>query len=133
VVTGTTDESVAWAVRVLSSGRSLQLGGNLSLIRDTTIDNIDTRKLLKESLAMAIATAVPEMTGEAVITSTAIASANLNPTLAISPTEAPKIVQPQARARPLWLIPLVVITLIVVLAIFVIAFMQAQQRRRRHV
>lgn len=129
-VTGTTDGSVTWASRTLSSYRLRQLKGNLSLVRGLNVDNIDTRDLLKEGVAIAIATAVPELATSTVITST--------PTPLVAPTPEPGVSKDTPRPSSqtsgilglsVWLIAMVVITAVIVFTILVIAFVQVRRRR----
>lgn len=60
-VTGTSDQGVTWATQVLADNRFKQLKGNLALVREDNIYNINTRKLMKEGIAVAASKAVPEL------------------------------------------------------------------------
>ncbi len=122
-VTGTTDESVKWAMDVLAD-RPWALKGNLALIRNDRVNTIDTRGLTSGGMATAVATAVPEMTSDVVPTVT--------PTpLPLSPTPDVSDSQYSSKQpdRPGWLIPLVGMTGLVVIAILAVAFWRAKQRR----
>ena len=122
-VTGTTDESIKWAVDVLT-GRPWVLNGNLALITSDEVHTIDTRDLTSSGAAIAMATAVPEMTSMATPTITPIP-------LSPSPTPSVSGSPPGSKGpgRPAWLIPLIGITGLIVIAILVVAFWQARQRR----
>jgi uncharacterized repeat protein (TIGR01451 family) len=122
-VTGTTDESVKWAVDVLT-GRPWVLNGNLALIRDDEIDTINTQGLTSDGKALAISTAVPEMTP---VATTAITPTPLPPTLTPSDSASEKV--STRSARPGWLVPLVGVSGLLVIAILAIAFWQAKRKR----
>ena len=115
-VTGTTDEGVRWAARVLDT-RPWALKGDLALIRGDDIKTTDTRGLTHNGVTAAMATAVPEMT----------------PAPAASPTSTPGVSASgqasQRSGRPAWLIPLVGLTGLAVVAIFAVAFWQRRQGR----
>jgi len=119
-VTGTTDEGVKWATHVLTN-RYWDLKGDLALIKGDQVNTADTRALTSSGLAMAVATAVPEMTPVATATAT---RPSPSPTPGVSASEQ----IPEGIGRPAWLIPLVGITGLVVIAIFAIAFWQARRR-----
>lgn len=119
-VTGTTDEGIKWATHVLAN-RYWVLEGNLALIKGDQINKADTRALTSSGLAMAMATALPEMTPVAMATATRPPP---TPTPGVSASEQ----IPEWTNRPAWLIPLVGITGLVVIAIFAIAFWQARRR-----
>jgi len=127
-VTGTTQESVKWAIDVLIN-QSWVLKGDLTLITLDEIRTIDTRRLTGGGVAAAIATAVPEMTPVVASTDTPTPPPD---TPTPSPTEPvasnPELVSTTVR-RPAWLIPLVGATGLVVIAIFAIAFWQSRRRR----
>ena len=125
-VTGAIDESVKWAVDVLAD-RPWVLKGNLAIVRDDEVNTIDTRRLTRGGVAMAVATAVPEMTPLAAITATAMATPlPPGPTPSVSAAEQIS----EGAGRPMWLIPLVGITGLIVIAILAIAFWQARRRNR---
>jgi len=115
-VTGTTDEGVRWAAYVLNT-RSWVLKGNLALINGDDVNTTDTRGLTRDGVAVAVATAAPEMT----------------PVPTASPTSAPGVSASrqasQGSGRPAWLIPLVGLTGLAVVAIFAIAFWRGRQGR----
>jgi hypothetical protein len=124
-VTGTTDEGTKWATHVLAN-RYWALGGNLALIRGGEINTIDTRKLTRSRLGIAVSTAVPELTP---VTAT--------PAFALTPTVPGEVeLTPTAQvyqtlggtSRPGWLIPLITLTILALLAILVIAAWQARRR-----
>ncbi len=77
IVTGTTNEGLAWATEAFSH-KIYRLKGNLALIRshDGELDilSVDTRPLTRGGLATVVATAMPELTP--VATTTPIAEAN---------------------------------------------------------
>jgi hypothetical protein len=120
-VTGTTDESVKWAVDVLAD-QPWVLRGNLALIRGGEVSRIDTRALTSSGKAMAVATAAPEMTP------VAMATATLPPS---SPTPGVSSAEPTSDApgRPAWLIPLVGINGLVVLGILAFAIWRTRRKR----
>jgi uncharacterized repeat protein (TIGR01451 family) len=118
-VTGTTDESVKWAVDTLT-GRARQVNGNLVLISEDQIHTLDTHQLVSGGLAAAMATAVPEMTPVAPVTGTITSS----PKPGSSAAEGPSA----GWHRPVWLVPLVGVVGLAVIAIFAIAFRQARRR-----
>jgi hypothetical protein len=121
-VTGTTDESVKWAVDVLT-GRPWVLNGNLALIRDDEIDTINTQGLTSDGKALAISTAVPEMTP--------VASTMITPT-PLPPTSTPSDSTPEKTSRstrPRWLVPLVGVSGLLVIAILAIALWSARRKR----
>jgi hypothetical protein len=128
VATGTTDESIKWAIDVLID-QTWVLEGNLTLITSDAIHTIDTRGLTSDSIAMAVATAVPEMTP--------VATSMVAPTPSPpgpTPTPSEPIVSDSEPGftptrRPTWLIPLVAATGLIVIAIFALAFWQARRKR----
>ncbi len=119
-LTGTTDESVKWAVGMLA-GRPGALRGNLALIRDGEVTRIDTRELTSSGRATALATAVPEITP--VVTATAILPPS-GPTPGVSSVETTS----GATGRPAWLIPLVGVNGLAVLGILAFAIWRARKR-----
>jgi len=120
-VTGTTEKGVKEAMNTLTQ-ESWKLKGNLALIGNGTVNTIDTRGLTKTGTAMAVATAVPQM-------SPVPASTDLSTPLPPSPTaSAPGLKQaPLTPDRPAWLMPLVVAAGLVILIILAIAFWQARR------
>jgi hypothetical protein len=118
-VTGTTDESVRWAMDVLAN-QPWALKGNLALVRDGKVNTIDTRRLTRGGMATAVATAAPEMTPVATAT-----NPPPNPTPVVSSAERIS----DAPSRPIWLIPLAGVAGLLVIAIFAVAFWQAKHRR----
>jgi hypothetical protein len=124
-VTGTSDEGVTWATRSLvSDSLRRQLEGNLVLIRDQGIQALDTRMLTRGGLVAAVGTAVPELTPMVTVTPTAT---SVGPPMATATSTA----QPSGKARPGWLIPLVVATALTIAIIFAVAIWQASRRRNR--
>jgi hypothetical protein len=125
-VTGTTDQGVSWAADLLAD-RSWALGsGNLALARAEQVNTIDTHELTRAAAALAMTTAVPEMTP--LTTEEAAASPTSLPP---SPTSGQVATQQASTAasRPAWIIPLVAITGVVVVAIFAVAFWQTRRNR----
>jgi hypothetical protein len=119
-VTGTTEKGVKWAVDTLND-RPWVLKGNLTLVRDDEVNTLDTRRLTRGGVAMAVATAVAEMTPVATIT---VIPTPLPPGL----TSASDSESSNEIDRPGWLIPLVVIVGLVVIAIFTLAFWRARRQ-----
>jgi uncharacterized repeat protein (TIGR01451 family) len=119
-VTGTTDEGVKWATHVLVN-RYWSLEGNLAFIQGDQINTVDTRELTSSGVAMAAATAVPEMTP------VPTAAATTTPT-PLPPSPTSDVSVSEGTSRPGWLIPLVGITGLIVIAIFAVAFWQARRR-----
>jgi hypothetical protein len=129
-VTGTTDESVNWAAKILTDEPWALNSGNLALIRDGDVNTIDTRELTHNGVAVVVATVVPEMTATtmtAITTTTSMSSPlPLSPTSSLSEVER---VSNQA-SRPVWLIPLLGVNGLVVIAIFTFVFWQARRPDR---
>ena len=123
-LTGTSDKGVAWSVWALVS-RLWELEGNLALVRGEEIDTIDTRKLTRSGVGIAVSTAVPELTPVAP-TSTPVPS--IGTTTGPVTATATLATQPSGETGPGWLIPLVATTVVVVLAIFAVAIWQARRR-----
>ncbi len=124
-VTGTTDEGIRWATHVLMN-RYWALKGNLALIKGDQVNTVDTRGLTSSGLAIAVATAVPEMTpvpaAAATTTPTPLLPSSLTPGVSVSEQI------PEGISRPAWLIPLVGITGLIVIFVFAVAFWQARRR-----
>jgi hypothetical protein len=123
-VTGTTDEGTRWATHVLAN-RYWVLEGNLALIEHDQVNTVDTRSLTRGGVAMAVATAVPEMTP------VPTAAVMTMPT-SLPPSSTPGVSTsgqiPEGTSRPAWLIPLVGTTGVIVIAIFAVAFWRARRR-----
>ena len=119
-VTGTTDEGVKWATHVLAY-RYWALQGNLALIKGDEVNTVDTRDLTRSGLAMAVSTAVPEMTP------VPTAPATTTPTL-LPPSLTPGVSVSEGTSRPGWLIPLVGITGLIVIVVFAVGFWRARRR-----
>jgi uncharacterized repeat protein (TIGR01451 family) len=118
-VTGTTDESVKWAMDVLAN-RPWVLKGNLALVRGSEVNTIDTRRLTRGGMATAVATAAPGMSPVATTT-----VPPPSPTSMVSSAERSS----DAPSRPTWLIPLVGVAGLLVIAMFAMAFWRARHRR----
>jgi len=123
-VTGTSDEGVTWATRSLVSSNLLsQLEGDLALIRDQEVQALDTRKLTRSGLGVAVSTAVPELTPMVTVTPTGTPAG-------LAAAAATPMPQSSGGARPSWLIPLVVATALAVAIVFAVAIWQALRRRK---
>lgn len=114
-VTGTTDDGWQDAMNIVLR-QPWQLKGNLVLIRNGQVKAIDTRAFTRAGAAMALATAVPQMSP--------VPAATTLPAGAIQNVSAP---QPSASARPAWLVPVIGMTGLTILVILVIAFWQARR------
>lgn len=125
-ITGTTDESVQWAMRILKDSPWV-LEGDLVLVQGDAVKTIDTRKLTSKGVAAVAATAVPEMTPFATPTAT------ITPTpLSSSPTLSSASGEEQSSKgadRPAWLIPLLALNGMIAIGILAIAGWRARQRR----
>lgn len=130
-VTGTTDMGVEWATDTLTD-RYWLLAGNLALVKDGEVAAIDTRELTRAGVAMAVATAVPELTS---VPATSTPAPLATPT-AVTPspglaTDVAVFERATTAAElPAWLIPLVVATGLVVIAIFAVALWRSRRRGR---
>ncbi len=142
-VTGTTDEGVAQALAVLTNPSldKERLRGNLVIIREGQIHNIETRQLTSSGKAMAALTAVPELAPEGEgesgspvaattpVTATASVTApvtqapltgQLTPTIALAPT---------GWKRPAWLTPLAAGSVLTALLLFAFGARQTAKKR----
>ncbi len=131
-VTGTTNKGVSWAAQTLSAGKvKSSKPSNLALIQGENIETIDTHGLLKTGIARAIVTAVPILTSTTTISEvTPTPMPKIQETLSLTSTSEPNTSNTVTSSeRPIWLIPLVVITAVVVLGIFGFVFIQS---RRQH-
>lgn len=139
-VTGTTDRGVDWTVEVLTRQPWAIGSGNLVIVRDEQVDTIDTQRLTRGGLAVAIATAVPEATPvatgapEATLVATATGVAEVASVVTLPSSSPPPVSsggeqRPQATERPVWLIPLIVLTGLAVIAILAFAYWQARRRK----
>jgi len=127
VVTGTTDEGVAWAADRLTQ-RLWELEGNLVLIYNegNDIQPLDTRELTRSGVASALTTTVPEL----------VASPTVTPTLQPEPTASPvpAATNPsfgslgRPTRLPPWVMLLAGATLVIVVSIFGVASWQARRR-----
>jgi uncharacterized repeat protein (TIGR01451 family) len=124
-VTGMTDEGIKWATDVLAN-KNWTLKGNLALIEAGQVNAIDTRQLTRSGLAMAMVTAMPEMTpvatAEATTTTGPLPS---SPTPGVYASEQTSI----GSNRPVWLILLVGVAALIVIAIFAFVFWQARLQK----
>lgn len=124
-VTGTTDQGLADAVAALRT-RPWDLAGNLTLLRATTLRNVDTRTLTSSGKASAVLTAVPEMTAVATVTPTPTPQpATPTPTpVGVSPTPVPPATTPR------WLFPFLGLVVLTIAAILGLAFWQSRRAAR---
>jgi hypothetical protein len=127
-ITGTTDGSIAWARRTLQN-HPFGFRGNLVLVRADSMNAIDTRELLRGSVAASVATAVPEMApvaSKSSATSTAaVQSAGQTPGSSPAPQSPGR---PQT-GRPAWLVPLLAVNGGLVVGILAAAGWKARQKR----
>ena len=122
-ITGTTIESVRWSASIPTYQPWLLNDGNLALVRSNrTVNTIDTRQLTKSSAAVAVATAVSEMTPVAMEEATSTISPTSSAGSA-SETQATEQIE-----YPGWLIFLVGATGLTVIGIFAFVFWQARRR-----
>jgi uncharacterized repeat protein (TIGR01451 family) len=133
---GTTDQGVEGAVNALTD-RPWALRGNLALIKEDRINTLDTRELTSSGTALAVATALPEMTPVTTTVTTATpapsstpqaSGATPSPASSASSVSDRRLNRPE---RPAWLMPLVGMTGLIIIAIFAIAFWQARRRASR--
>lgn len=119
-LTGTTDEGLLQAATVLARTPWLLTEGNLALIREGRTTSLETRAISSTEMAEAMTTVVPELTPVATVT----------PTTTPTPMPALSIAQPPQvqGSRPIWLIPMIVLTGLIVVASFAIAFWQMRRR-----
>lgn len=105
-VTGTSDQSVTWAAQVLTGNRFKQLKGDLALVREANIYNINTRKLMREGIAVAASKAVPELAeGTPATAQSALASGTPHPSVPLlaeanEANSSPATSLPDARQTP---------------------------------
>jgi hypothetical protein len=94
--------------------------GNLALVREGRATSLETRDTSSAKMATAVATVVPEFTPVATVT----------PTATPIPAPAFSIVQPSRPqgSRPIWLIPMIVLTGLIVVVSFTVAFWQMRRR-----
>ena len=127
-VTGTTDEGVQQAADVLVN-QPWDLNGNLALIKDGTVNTLDTRKFGSDY----VQTSAPVSTD--VITATPTVSPS-DPTVTPSATVSPEATDPvlalsseeEVVNRPDWLIPLVIAAVLALLIVFGVAWWQYRSR-----
>ncbi len=129
-LTGTNDQGVEGAVNALTD-RPWALRGNLALIKEDRINTIDTRGLTSAGAALAVATALPEMTPAATTTPSSTpqpSGATPSSTSSASSISDRRLSRPE---RPAWLMPLVGMTSLTIIGILAIAFWQARRRASR--
>ncbi|MFB0535607.1 MAG: cellulose biosynthesis cyclic di-GMP-binding regulatory protein BcsB, partial [Anaerolineae bacterium] len=132
-VTGTTDEGVAWALTALTDDQlQRQLAGNLALIRDREVRSIDTREKTADDVVAFTRSVAPGMTPIIMPAPTPTATISPTPT-AIWPTpmamsKATSDVAPSAigRSRPVWVMPLLILSALTVLIAVGIAIWQSR-------
>lgn len=129
VVTGTTDEAVAWATRALI-GQPWLLWGNLVLVREgeeeVEIQSIDTRLLTSSGLASTMATSVPELTPVATVTPTSEAGTGSGDMLT-PPTLPPSTARGKGSLPP-WVMFFAGTTVVIVVVIFGVVIRRFKQR-----
>jgi uncharacterized repeat protein (TIGR01451 family) len=120
VLTGTTDEGVAWATQTLIR-EPWRLGGDLALLRqkegELQVQFIDTRGLTTSGIAASVATALPEMTPVATIARTSTPETIAKALDATQPTPSSSTGRMQA-GLPTWVLLLVGITAVAVILVF---------------
>jgi len=128
-ITGTTEEGVAWAVQALTGQLVGRLRGNLALVREggEEVQSIDTRTLTSSGLASAITTAVPELTPAVTITPTS--ESEMSGSTPVTPIPSPAGTKEDESGKPVWLIPLVVVTMVVVLAMLGVGAWQFRRQQ----
>ncbi len=119
-VTGTTDEGVAQALSALTNPNvAMRLAGNLTIIREDQIHNIETRELTSSGKTMAALTAVPELAPTSPVTATTTTTVTQTPfTAQLTPTIT--FTAPAEWKRPAWLTPLAAVSVLTALLIFVL-------------
>ncbi len=129
IVTGTTDEGVAWAANALSR-QSWRLAGNLILVRGggEEVYTIDTRKLTRSGMASTVTTAVPELTPSATITPPTQRVETASADTLGMPSPSP-VAASEARGLPTWVISFIGITAVIVVAIFGVVVWRPMRRR----
>jgi len=132
VVTGSTDEAVAWALDVLTNDElSYQLSGNLAtVVREGEVRATDTRESAAEDgTEISYATLIQVMTPEATVTPTpTVTPATPTPipvlaTMTSIPADTPVVVK---RSQPIWLMPLLIVSILAVVVSVGIAIWQAR-------
>lgn len=117
VATGTTDEGVKLALNALIERQlSSQLAGNLALVRENSIDTVDTRNYEPETVADIVDVFISQPTPEPEPTS--LPSPTPLPTVMPTPTvmSTPSVISAPAvdSVRPVWLVPLLIVSAMVV-------------------
>jgi hypothetical protein len=132
IVTGTADEGVTWANYALIR-QPWRLRGNLALVRDgeegIEIQSIDTRRLTSSGLASTVATAVPELTPVATVTSTLEVGTDSGDMLA-QPTSPPSAARGKG-GLPTWVVFFAGIVVVAVVAIFGVAAWHFRRQQGR--
>lgn len=124
-VTGTTEQGLADAVAALLT-RPWDLVGNLTLLRATTLRNVDTRPLTSSGKAGAVLTAVPEMTAVATVTPTPTPQPT-TPTLIPTGTPLPAV---PPTTTPRWLFPFLGLVGLALVGILGFVFWQSRRAAR---
>lgn len=131
-VTGTTDQGMEQAAKILTRQPG-RLKGNLALVKNDTVNTLDTRLLTNNGVAAAVATVVPEMTPMTIPTLTPPTPI---PTITPSVPPVSQTAVPSASTlnstkteQPAWLMPLVGINSLLVIAILAFAFQKARNKR----
>ncbi len=132
-VTGTTDEGMNWAARVLTTPQlAWQLKGNLALVRDREITTADTRGLTSEGVAALTARAVPEMSPGATATVTITVTAAATTTRVAGGLDTPSPPRLRSPAHvPRWLPFFVGATAAAIAIILGIAYWQSRRGSRQ--
>jgi hypothetical protein len=133
-LTGTTDDSVQLAVRTLNERR--RVPGNLAMVREDQVNSLDTRTLTNHGVAMAVATAVPELTPVTPkVKSTTTPALDTVTSSSTSPDSepiadlAPTAEQLSTQAdRPAWLMPLIGVNGVLIVAIVAFGFLRSRNR-----
>jgi uncharacterized repeat protein (TIGR01451 family) len=124
-ITGSTEEGVKQAVDLVVN-RYWALSGNLVLVKDGEINTNDTRGLARDGTVRVVATAVPEMSLDDVVTTTA--PPTLTPAFVV---QSPILTSHNTEERncPSWIVLLVIGTALTIIVIFAVAFWQTRQKR----
>jgi hypothetical protein len=133
VITGTTDEGVAWSRRAMTDLTLVgQLTGDLAYIQDTLIQSFTSELLTQATLAQQTLDILPEMQPEGEDVSPPLdvtpAATNLAPTPE-GTLSIPAPYQPVPAERPVWLNGLTLGVGVIVLA--VLGFVLVRSRRKR--
>ncbi len=118
-VTGTTDEGVVWAGRMLTRQTNKLNTGDLAFINGNDVTMIDSRELTRQGVFRSVNNTI---TGTAEVLNLAESPGNSSLGLTASSDLSP---------RPIWLIPFIGATAIMVVAILALAYWQAQRREAK--